>query len=367
MKAKPKPTSPPDYIFLGLVVFLTVFGLVMLTSASSDLAEARFGKSFYYLEHQILRGLMAGIIGFIVGMVIYYRRWEQLALPLLLITIILLLLVFTPLGLTLKGSSRWISIGGLSIQPAEILKLTFLLYLSAWLAKSEVRRRSFKDGFLPLMFLIALVIILIVLQPSTTTAVIIFLAALATYFTAGGRFKFLIAAVLLAAFGLALLIYFTPYRLERIITFLNRDVDELGRGYHLNQSLIAIGSGGLFGVGYGDSTTKLRYLPEPMGDSIFAVIAEELGFVGATFLILAFLFLVLRGLKIAKNAPDSFSRLMVTGFVTLIGIQAFVNIAAQSALIPLTGVPLPFISFGGTALAVFLTMSGIIVNVSRYR
>lgn len=358
--------SAPDYVFIGLVAVLAIFGLVMLTSASSDLAEARFGNSFYYLNHQILNGLIAGVIGFLVGAFTYYRTWERLAIPLLIITIILLILVFTPFGLTTKGASRWISIGGFSLQPAEILKLTFFVYLAAWLAKSGERSKKLLTGFLPFMILVGAIIMLIVFQPSTTTAAIIFASALATYFTAGGKVSFLALAVLLAGLGLSILVYFTPYRLQRITTFLNPEANELGEGYHLNQSLNAIGSGGWFGVGYGQSTTKLRSLPEPIGDSIFAVIAEEFGFVGALFLVIVFLVLVLRGLGIARAAPDNFGRLLVTGFITLIGIQAFVNIGAVSGLIPFTGVPLPFVSFGGTALATFLTMSGIMINVSRY-
>ncbi len=358
--------SAPDYVFAGLVVALTVFGLVMLTSASSDLAEARFGDSFYYLNHQVLNGLLVGVIGFLVGSFLYYRKWEKLAVPLLVLNIVLLALVFTSFGITAKGASRWVDIGGFSLQPAELLKLTFFVYLAAWFSKSGERGKRFLTGFLPFMILVGVIILLIVFQPSTTTAAIIFAAALATYFTAGGRLSFLVAAVLLVGLGLSILVYFTPYRMERITTFLNRDADNLEEGYHISQSLIAIGSGGWFGTGFGQSATKLRYLPEPIGDSIFAVIAEELGFVGASALVLAFLFLILRGLHIARAAPDNFGRLLTTGFITLLGIQAFINIAAVSGLIPFTGVPLPFISFGGTALAVFLTMSGIIVNVSRY-
>jgi len=367
-RIKSRRTSAPDYVFLSLVIILVVFGLVMLTSASSDLAEQRFGNSFYYLNHQIINGLFVGAVGFLIGFFVYYRRWEKIAIPLLVVNIILLALVFVPsLGFTTKGSSRWLDIGGMSLQPAELLKLTFFVYLAAWLSKNGERSKKFLTGFLPFMILIGIIMTLIVFQPSTTTAAMIFAAALATYFTAGGRISFLVVAILIAALGLSILVYFTPYRLQRVTTFLNGGANELAEGYHLNQSLIAIGSGGWFGVGYGQSTTKIRYLPEPIGDSIFAIIAEELGFVGASLLVMFFLFFILRGLRIAKRTSDSFGRLMVTGFITLLGIQTFINIGAVSGLIPFTGVPLPFVSYGGTALAVFLTMSGIIVNVSRYR
>jgi len=367
MRYKLSRTSSPDYVFIGLVMALTLFGLVMLTSASSDLAQVRFGNSYYYLNHQIIFGLSFGIVGFLVGTFLYYRRWERWATFLLVVTIALLMLVFSPLGFTAKGASRWLTFGELTVQPGEILKLTFLIYLSAWIGKSAKRGKSLTEGFLPFLVLIGFVTLLLMLQPSTTTAVIIFLAALVMYFTAGARFKFVVAAVLLAGLALSVIIYITPYRFQRVVSFFNPDVNELEEGYHINQSLIAIGSGGVFGVGYGKSTTKLRYLPEPIGDSIFAVIAEEFGFVGASLLTLVFLGLIWRGLRIARSVSDNFGRLLVTSFISLIGIQAFINIAAISGLIPLTGVPLPFISFGGTSLAVFLTMSGIIVNVSRYR
>ncbi|MCP6719785.1 MAG: putative lipid II flippase FtsW [Patescibacteria group bacterium] len=367
MRYKTRVTSSPDYVFIGLVVILVIFGLVMLTSASSDLAQTRFNNSYHYLNHQILYGLSAGISGFILGTFVFYRRLEKWSMFLLALTILMLILVLSPLGLTVKGAARWLTFGGSTIQPAEILKLTFLIYLSAWLSKSQKRGKSLVEGFFPFLILVGVVTLLIIFQPSTTTAVIIFAAALITYFTAGAHFRFVIAAILLAGLALSVIIYITPYRLERVISFFNPEVDRLEAGYHIDQSLTAIGSGGLLGVGYGNSTAKLRYLPEQIGDSIFAVIAEEFGFVGAALLITIFLFLVWRGLRIARSAPDNFGRLIVTGFSSLIGVQAFINIAAVSGLIPLTGVPLPFISFGGTSLAVFLTMSGIIVNVSKYR
>jgi cell division protein FtsW len=187
------------------------------------------------------------------------------------------------------------------------------------------------------------------------------------YFTAGAKFRFIIAVVLLGVLAVVSLILVTPYRMQRITGFLDPSSDPLGKTYQINQTLIAIGSGGIWGVGYGRSTTKLSYLPEPMGDSIFPVIAEELGFVGSFALVVFFLLFVWRGLVIARSASDSFGRLLGIGFMTLVGLQAFVHIGANSGLIPLTGVPLPFISYGGTALAVLLTMSGLVVNISMKR
>lgn len=197
-------------------------------------------------------------------------------------------------------------------------------------------------------------------------AAILVSTALVVYFASGARILYILGAIILGAAALLFVIYLTPYRWERITNFLIRDVDPLGGGYHLNQSLIAIGSGGLLGVGYGQSTTKINYLPEPIGDSIFAVIAEELGFVGSILLISAFLLLILKLLFLAKQTKEKFGQLILVGFGSLIAIQTFINIAAISGILPLTGTPLPFISYGGTALVVFLTMTGIAVNISKY-
>lgn len=363
----PITRTSPDYLFIALALLLTLFGLVMLTSASSDLGKAKFGDSYYYLTHQLYYGLAFGFFGFFLGLSIYFGLWEKFGTPLLILNIVLLLLVFSSLGVSIKGGDRWLGFGQFTFQPGEILKLTFFVYLAAWVSKNQSRSKKFVEGFLPFLTLIGGVMLLLLLQPATTTSILIFGASVLMYFTAGARISFLITAVLIAGIAVSLVVYFTPYRFERILTFVNPEIDTLGSSYHINQALIAIGAGGLTGTGFGQSTTKLKYLPEPIGDSIFAVIAEELGFIGAVAVITAFLVLIWRGLRIAKRAPDTFSRVLVTGFVSLIGLQAFVNMAAISGIIPLSGVPLPFISYGGTALAVFLTMVGIIANISKYR
>lgn len=355
----------PDYIFIAFLIVLVVFGLVMLTSASSDLAKTKFGDSYYYLKHQILYGLIPGIVGFFLALFLPLKAWEKISLPALFISIALLLLVFSPLGFRALGADRWIDIGGIGFQPGEIVKFTFLIYMAAWIGKDRSRGKSFARGLLPMLVLLGFVLVPLILQPATTTAVLIFASVITMYFTAGARMRYLFWIGVIAVTALVALIFITPYRMQRVLSFMNPDADPLGNTYQINQTLIAIGSGGMWGVGYGRSTTKLHYLPEPIGDSIFAVIGEELGFVGSAALILFFLFFVWRGLSIAKKAPDGFGRLAAIGFSTLIGLQAFVHIGANSGLIPLTGVPLPFISYGGTALAVFLTMSGIIVTISR--
>jgi len=367
MLSKFQRSSAPDYSFIAFLIILVVFGLVMLTSASSDVSQLKFGDSFYYLKHQILYGLLPGLLGFFVAVFFNYQNWKKWGLPLLLASVALLLLVFTPLGFKAFGSERWLSIGGFSIQPGELVKITFLIYMAAWISKNQARSKSFVEGLVPFLILLGGVLVPLILQPSTTTAVLILAATLAMYFTAGAKIRFLFSIAIIAAFAVVSLLFITPYRMQRVLGFLDPNSDPLGNTYQINQSLMAIGSGGLTGVGYGRSTTKLNYLPEPIGDSIFAVIGEELGFIGSIALIFFFLLFIWRGLVIARASPDIFGRLMGIGFMTVIGFQAFIHIGANTGLIPLTGVPLPFISYGGTALAVLLTMSGIVVNISMKR
>ena len=355
-----------DYFFISLVFLLTAFGLVMLSSASSDLGKIKFNDSYFYLKHQIIYGLSFGLLGFFITVNVYYRRWGKWALIFLFISIALLILVFSPLGFLAGGAKRWLYFGGFTFQPSEIVKFTFLVYLAAWLSKNKDRARSFIAGFLPFLLLLAIIVFILLLQHSTSTALIILATTLLVYFTSGAKLKFIFSAVFLVILVLPLVIYLTPYRWERVMTFLNPQSDPLGKSYHLNQTLLAIGSGRLWGRGYGQSTTKIHYLPEPIGDSIFAVIAEELGFVGAASLIIAFFLLIWRGFLIAFKNSDNFAKLLAVGFSLMIGLQVFVHIAALSGLIPFTGVPLPFISYGGTALAVFLTMAGVIANISKY-
>lgn len=360
-------SSSPDYAFVIFLAALVIFGLVMLASASSDLSQSKFGDSYYFLKHQILFGILPGLAGFLIAIFFNYQTWRKWGLPLLILSIVFLLLVFTPLGFEAFGSERWVNIGGFRFQPGELVKATFLLYMAAWMSKSQSRSKSFAEGFLPFLVLIASVLIPLVLQQATTTAVLILVATLTMYFAAGAKIRFIALFALLAALAIISLIIATPYRMQRITGFLNPSSDPLGKTYQINQTLMAIGSGGIFGVGYGQSTTKLHYLPEPIGDSIFAVIGEELGFAGSIALIIFFLLFVWRGLTIARAAPDLFGRLLGIGFMTMVGLQAFIHIGANSGLIPLTGIPLPFISYGGTALAVLLTMSGLVVNISMRR
>jgi cell division protein FtsW len=329
------------------------------------------------LKHQIVQGVLFGLVGFFIVFLVPYDFWKKTAVPLLIASVFLLILVFTPLGFSHSGATRWINLGFTTVQPAEFLKFTFIIYLAAWLSSKKgdmLRQTNWLYGFVPFMMVCGIVGALIFMQPSTTTPFIILAAGLITYFASGARMPFIIGAVLMGITAVALFIFLSGgYRAQRIETYIKGLFQEtaqteqsLDKGYHIDQARTAIGSGGIWGVGFGKSTTKLKSLPEPIGDSIFAVIAEELGFAVASLVIAAFIVLIIRGFLIAGRAKDKFAQLAVIGMISVIGIQAFIHIGAISGALPLTGVSLPFISYGGTSLAIFLTMSGLIVKISKY-
>ena len=357
----------PDYFLMALIFILTIFGLAMLASASSEMGKMKFNDSYYYLKHQIYYGLSLGIVGFILGYIIYYQRFRKLALLLLMLSLVALFLVFTRFGVEVRNANRWVQLGPITFQPAEILKLTFVLYLAAWLSNPKTRRGSdLVSGLIPFLLISAFIAILLFRQPATSTVVILLSAGLVVYFLSGAKKRYIFLVSLLVLVGLAVIIYATPYRWQRILSYINPQHDVEGQNYHINQALIAIGSGGVRGAGYGQSAAKIKNLPAPIDDSIFAVVAEELGFVGAGALVVLFGILTFRLFWLAKNIRNSFGRLILIGFGTIIAFQSLVNMSAISGIIPLTGVPLPFISYGGTALAVFLTMAGIATNISKY-
>jgi cell division protein FtsW len=356
----------PDYFIVACIAFLVLFGLTMLASASSNLGKMKYNDTYYFLEHQFLFGFLPGLAFFLIAANMYYGRYQKIALWLLLIGVILLAAVFTPLGVHAKGATRWLALGPITFQPSEVVKPLILIYLASWLARRRHQQKSLGQGLVPFFLMLGTVTALLLAQPATSTVAILIVTASIIYFVGGARMIHIAGFAAAMALIFMGVIYLTPYRLERIQTFFSPSQDTQSSGYHINQALIAIGSGGLTGVGYGQSTTKIRYLPEPAGDSIFAVIAEELGFIGGVGLVALFFALVFRILMLARRTHDKFAELLLIGFGSLIAIQAFMNIAAISGLIPLTGTPLPFISYGGTALAVFMGIGGIIVNISKY-
>lgn len=358
-----------DKPFLIITIILVVFGFFIFSSASLGLLARGSGKFMAVTFNQVVFGLLGGTIAAIITSHIPYMFWRRYAFYLYIAAIALMLMVFVPhVGLCLKGACRWVSIGGYAtIQPAEVYKIGFVMYLAAWMASVKQKTGTFKFGTLPFLVLVAITAGLILMQPDTDTFMVIALAGLGIFITAGGKWRDMIIMVLIGLIALGGLVMARPYLMDRIQTYINPAADPTGNGYQIQQSLIAIGSGGLFGRGFGQSIQKFNFLPEPIGDSIFAVAAEEFGFVGAVFIILLYLAFAFQGFRIATRAPDTFSSLLVVGIVVLITVQSFLNIAAMLAITPLSGTPLLFISHGGTALFFALASVGIVLNISRYQ
>ena len=354
-------------VILVLVTFaLSVAGLLIISSAGVARSMAVYNEPYYFLTHQFLYGFVPGIIAWFIFQHLNYRIWQRWALPFFLGTIILLVVVFIPgVGMTVKGAQRWIQLGELTFQPTELCKLSLVIYLSAWLASSRQNIQGSIKGFLGFVFILGILGGLVMSQPDMGTLGILTIIACVIYFLSGARltFLFFIAASCVASFFA--LIKIAPYRMQRLMSFLDPAADPQGMSYQINQALIALGSGGIYGVGLGHGRQKFNYLPEPVGDSIFAIMGEELGLIGCTVLILLFLILAWRGFAIAKNAPDMFGRLLAAGITTWFVFQAFINIAAISAIIPLTGIPIPFVSYGGSALIFSMAAMGILLNVSK--
>ncbi len=357
-----------DTVLLALVILLVGGGFLIFSSASLGLL-ARNGASFSSVAtSQFLFGIVGGGLALFAMSSLHYRHLRRYAFYIFTTTMLLTLAVFIPhVGVSHGGATRWIEIGGFSLQPAELLKIGFVIYVATWLSGQHTDITSFKKGTLPFVGIMSLVGVVMLLQPDTDTFLIMGASGMAMFIAAGGRWRDVGLMFLAAVLMLAAIAVMRPYIMDRLTTFLHPEDDPLGSSYQIQQSLIAVGSGGLTGRGFGQSIQKFEYLPEPIGDSIFAVYAEEFGFVGGTALILLFLGFTFRGYKVATEAPDLFGTLLVVGFMTLIVCQAFLNIGAMLGVAPLSGLPLPFISHGGTALLATLTMVGIVLNVSKYR
>jgi len=353
----------PDKGLIIIIFALLILGLIILFSASFVVSYEDRGSSSYYFLHQLIYGAGIGLIAFLVFQRINYRFWKKFALILFFISLVLLVLVFVPgLGYSHAGAQRWIAIGDVSFQPSEFLKLAFVIYLAAFFSKKE----CYFNTLIPFLALMAVIGGLMAFQSDAGTLALIAIVGFIIYFLSGARFYQL--AVIVFCYGAAFfaLIKFFPHRMARFITFFNPSIDPQGISYQINQALLAIGSGGLFGVGLGHSQQKYNYLPEPIGDSIFAIAAEEIGFIGVLILVILFLFLAFKGLRIAKKTSDDFGKLLAIGITSWLVIQALINITAITGLIPLTGIPLPFVSYGGSALIVALAGAGILVNISKY-
>ncbi len=354
-------------LFLTSTILLTVAGFFIFTSASLGLLAKEKGALKDIAFNQIFLGLFLGTIALIVISRIDYRVWRKYSLYIFLFSIALTLLVFVPsLGFEHGGARRWLFLGPISFQPSEFLKLGFIIYFATWLSgiKSEISRIGL--GLIPFIILILTTSFLLI-QPDTDTFLIICVTGLAMFIAAGCKWRDIIIILLIGIIGFTFIAFSKPYIMQRISTFFNPSEDSLGASYQIQQSLIAIGSGGFSGRGLGQSIQKFGFLPEPIGDSIFAVAAEEFGFLGSVTLIFLFVFFTIQGLRVAREAPDLFGGLVTVGIVILIVSQSFFNIAAMLGIVPLSGMPLLFVSHGGTALFFTLASVGIVLNVSRHR
>lgn len=362
-------TSAPDFLLMGTVGLIILFGLFALASASGVYSLNKFGTPYYTILHQIYTGIIPGFLAFYFFLNLDYRKLGKFTYFYYAITIVLLLLVFVPGLAAGYGKTRsWINIFGFSFQPAEAAKLTFLLFLATWTQRkgfSEII--SFTYGFIPFLFYLGTVAYLILEQPDLGTLIILVFMSISVYFIAGAKLRHFAFFCGLGIAGAAAKVLTTDYLMDRVKVFLHPQSDIVNVGYQIYQSLIAIGSGGIFGRGFGKSQQKFLYLPEVSSDSIFPIIAEEMGFVISSILIILFLFLMYRGIKIAMAAQDPLGRFLATGIVVWITCQVFLNIAVMVGLAPVTGIPFPLVSAGGTAMMANLCALGILINISKHR
>lgn len=357
-----------DRIFLGIVLALALAGLAIFSSATLGLLARENSSISQDILLQAGLGLGIGLLAFFIARALPLAWLKKSAPYVFGLSILVTLAVFIPgVGFHAGGATRWINIGFTTVQPAEFLKIGFVLFLAWWLAPRARQLRDFKKGLLPFVGIIAIPAAILLAQPNTSTTMLILFTGGAMYFAAGAPLRDFGIMFLCLLLGLLIIVISRPYVLQRFETFLHPSANSLGSGYQIQQSLIAIGSGGLVGRGFGQSVEKFNYLPEPDGDSVFAVFAEETGFVGATLLLLLFIGLAARGIVIAGHSRDLFGGLIALGFSFMIIVQAFINICAMLGIIPLTGLPLPFISHGGTALVATLAMCGLILNIAVHK
>lgn len=347
-----------DFILLGVVVFLSLFGLLMVYDSSQVEAFADFGDKYHFAKQQVM-WVILGFSSMTFFSFFDYHRLQKIALPLLLFSFLLLLLVFVPgLGVAVGGAHRWLRVASLTIQPAEIIKLAAIIFF-ACIFQKEVRTAPF------LIVFAAVSIIVGIFQRDLGSAIVFALISFGVYFLAGAKLRYFLSLVTFGVIGFIGFILSSAYRKQRVMAFLDPFTDPQGFSYHISQILIALGSGGLFGLGIGQSRQKFAYIPEVATDSIFSIIGEELGFFGCVIFISLLGYLILRAFKIAESAPDNYGKYLAAGLTLWIGSQAVVNLGAMVSLIPLTGVPLPFISYGGSALLANLVAVGILLNISK--
>ena len=361
----------PDKGLIIVIFALLISGLVILSSASLIISREKTGNPYSYFFHQLIYGAAPGLILFFLCQKINYKFWRKIALIIFFCSLILMVLVFIPgLGYGRGEAQRWLIVGPISLQPSEFLKLGFVIYLAAFFSRPACRQDRKEtqkiNTLIPFLAIMILTGGLVALQSNAGTLGLIAIVGFVIYFLSGAKLYQWITVIVCYALGFFILIKFFPYRMQRFIVFLNPNIDPQGISYQINQALLGIGSGGILGLGLGHSQQKYNYLPEVMGDSIFAILAEEIGFVGSLIFICLFLILAFKGFRMAKTSPDGFGRLLAIGITSWLVIQTLINIAAITGLIPLTGIPLPFVSYGGSALVSVLAGAGILVNISKH-
>ncbi len=354
-----------DFTLMITVLILVVIGIIMVFSASYAFAYFRLGDGYHFLKRDLLWAAV-GLCGMLFTMNFDYWKYKKLAPWGFILSLVLLVLVLTPLGIEYNGAKRWLGVGGFTVMPAEIAKICSIFFVAASLSNNPEKIKNFVKGVVPYLGIIGLYFGLIILQPNLSTAVTISAIIVAMMFVTGMRWGHLTFMGAGGAGLLVVMILAEPYRMRRLTGFLDPFADARDTGYQVIQSLLALGSGGLFGVGLGKSIQKYLYIPEPQNDFIFAIIGEELGFVGCVAVIVLYLLLIWRGVRIAINAPDLFSCLIATGITAMVAVQVTINIAVATSSMPVTGIALPFISWGGTSLAIFMTAIGVMLNISRY-
>lgn len=364
------PKHRADYSISIIVFVLIAIGLIMIYSTGWITILKQTGgsveKNSFFFNQLLSFGL--GIAGWIVAVKVRYTVWQKYASLFFYASALLMFLVLIPgIGVNINGANRWVHIGPINFQPVEFFKLGIILFFAAWIEKNRDKLNKPLEGLLPMLLILAATLVLVVvMQRDMGSAIVITSAVLGMYFISGVNLAMFGAAVGSLALGAAVLVATSRYRLARYLTFLNRGDDSAGAGYHINQALIALGSGGILGRGLGKSLQAYGYLPESTNDSIFAIIGEEFGFVGCMLVVGLYMTLLWRGYKIISRAPDDYAKLVATGIIVWIVFQAFYNISAMAGIIPLTGIPLPFISYGGTSLLALLIAVGILQNISKY-
>jgi cell division protein FtsW len=365
-KKKARDEHEPDKKLIYAFFVLIVFGLIMLASSSAFLAYTKFENSYAFLQKQVI-AVIIGLVLYYISSKTNYLKLRKNAIYFLIGSLLLLSLVFIPGLAAGHGSARsWIIVFGQSLQPAEFVKLSFLIYLAAWMEARYKMMRTLSQGLIPFGIILAIVSILMFLQPDLGTWSIIALSSMLVYFVGGANKKHIIFILIIGVLAVYSLVTYTDYEKDRFACLKDPSFDTQKECYQINQSLIAVGSGGMWGQGLTESRQKYSYLPEVSGDAIFPIISEEIGFIFSSFLILLYVYIFYRGWLIALKAKDIFGRLLAVGIVGWIFFQTFLNIGGMLNLIPMTGVPLPFISAGGSAMLAGLIAVGILVNISRY-